>query len=77
MAFSVALAVRVVTSYELAVANFLARRLMVAEKVVSVLLSATVAVAKLAITSAISASLSALFSWLNVPFPTAVFSRSS
>ena len=77
VAVSVALAARVVTSCELAVTSCLVRRSMVAERVVTVLLSAAVTLARLSIASVISAPLLALFSWLNTPCPTVVFSRSS
>ena len=74
---SVALVMRVTMSCELAVASCPVRCWMVAERVVTVLLSATVTVARLVIFSIISASPFALFAWTNTLWPTAVFSRSS
>ena len=55
VAVSVALAAMAVTSYKLAVSSWLVRCSMVAERVITVLLSATVTVARIAIASAISA----------------------
>ena len=77
MDVSVALAARAVTSCELAVTSCLVRRSMVAERVVTVLLSAAVTLASLAIASVISAPLLAFFSWPNAQCPTVVFSQSS
>ena len=68
MTVRVALATRAATSCELAITSWLVRRLIVAERVVIVLLSAVVAVARLTIASAISASRSALFAWPNASF---------
>ena len=59
--FIVALAASAVTSFELAVTSCLVRRSMVAESVVTMLLSAAVAVARLAIASEFSVSLSTSF----------------
>ena len=77
MAVSVALVARAVTNCELAFTSCLVRRLMVTERVVNALLSAAVAVARLAIASVISAPLLAFFSWPNAQCPTVVFSQSS
>ena len=77
VAVSVSLAARAVTSCELAVTSCLVRHSMVVERTEAVLLSVAAAVARLAITSAISVSLLALFDFPNAPCSTAVFSRSS
>ena len=67
MDVSVALAMRVAMSCELAVASCPVRCWMVAERVVIVLLSTAVAVARLVTSSVISASLLELFAWTNTP----------
>ena len=77
MDVSVALSASAVTICELAVPSCLMRQSMAAESVVTVILSASVTVARLAIASVVSISLLVLFAWPNVPCLTAVFFRSS